>query len=144
MMSLRLTVWGMTISAPVFCSDIDLHASVISFTAALSIALSSFPRNFPMNLRVLYPRRLPLPNRIRKCRISGWKMMMTASTPTSMSRPTRRTSSMSVNENFRKPNISRGMTIYYSILIRILAFLVIAAGSVGGFCIASAKIVKIC
>ena len=51
---------------------------------------------------------------------------------------------MSVNENFRKPNISRGMTIYYSILIRILAFLVSAAGSVGGFCIASAKIVKIC
>ena len=36
------------------------------------------------------------------------------------------------------------MTIYYSILIRILAFLVSAAGSVGGFCIASAKIVKIC
>ena len=83
----RLIWWGITMSAPVFCSDIVLHASVISFTAPLSSGLASFPRNLFRKFLAPAPNLELLPNFIRKCRISGWNMMITASTPTSMNVP---------------------------------------------------------
>ncbi len=83
----RLLLRGMTIRAPVFCSDMDLQASAISLTSALSMDLSLMPISLLRNARPFLPILEPLPNRTRKCRISGWKMMMIASTPTSMNVP---------------------------------------------------------
>ena len=84
MMSSSVFLCAMTISAPVLSSDILRHASVRSFTSSLTVTCFF---SFPVSLSII---ALPLalfmylfPSLIRNFLISGWKITMIASTPTS-------------------------------------------------------------
>ena len=81
-------LWGRTIRAPVLLSDMDRQASVISLTNSLSIPFSLMPRSLPRK-DWLVRASLWAPRRLRKWRISGWKITISASTPTSMNVPSR-------------------------------------------------------
>ena len=84
MMSSRGVACGITISAPVFDSDILRHASVISLTALLSIrSLLTLRNSLFSRLLVCTFTLVPLPSLVRNLLISGWNMTIRASTPTS-------------------------------------------------------------
>ena len=85
MMSSSGELWEITTSAPVFSSDILLHASARSFTSSFTVMLTDvlLPN---ILLRIIFPLLLfmyLLPRRMRNFRISGWNMTISARTPTS-------------------------------------------------------------
>ncbi len=71
-------VWGNTIRAPVFSFDIAIQASTISVMSLSARCLSFMANNLDL-----------APILVRKWRISGWKMIMSARTPTSITVPIR-------------------------------------------------------
>ena len=76
-------------SAPVFWSDISLHACAISATDRLSVDVSPPPPARIFLSSGLFSMESParLPTVLRKRRISGWKITMRAMAPTSISVP---------------------------------------------------------
>ena len=75
---------GITINAPVLDSDMELQASAISFTVSPDAVELPLPPNRRLKKRLPFlPIMYFCPKCMRKRRISGWKMTMSASEPTS-------------------------------------------------------------
>ena len=80
--SIELLCW-MTMRAPVFSADMARTASASSSTLRLPSRSSLMPRSRLNRSPVRREMPVCMAKRFSRCRISGWKMMMIARTPTS-------------------------------------------------------------